>query len=560
MSKSPGVHSVLASICRRLTPPLNPFVMRGLASVYQDDFVDYIDAVCKRNFNGCVPGMVYMGYERCSPEEEFRERTKNRSNRRVYDFAKSSIFMIKIKLGMVMEDGEIKPFQEKFLDIPFITDGGLMRLSGSLYHVKPVLTNKVISPGNKLLFVRMLGTRKNFFRIGYSIKADGETKTTFVVHAAIYDAKDKSSKKSPMVTTTKAVSNMTHYLLLRYGYTEAFRRYLGHVPVVGYPEEINTTNYPPKDWVIVSTAHTSAKPPGFTEAIYESSKIRLAVRREHWNQSTISFVSELFYVIDHFPSNISPASMDNVENWILLMGYILIGGQYTVGRIFSQMKEHLDTLADYVDEFAADKLSEKGHVINDFYDLAAMLTIKFPQLLAENDRSGNIYEKYYDVTYHVMRPITYALTKTRYSLQKAAKRIPPGRSNAGNGALWSSLNQVLVRRLNSGAIFSLVTDDLVLETVSYCGDLWYPRITSKVSQQESASGGKSGGRRGMSDADHLDVSMIEGGSLLFLPKSDPTPVANINPYVDIDRRTGSIIPNPELVDLLEETRRKLDYK
>ena len=538
-----------------MTPELNPDIMRGLATVHLKDSLKYLDSVARRNFEGCVPGLVYLGYDKCTPEEEYLEWTKVRGTRRQFDFAESYIYMIKIRLGLQVGD-KIMEFKPKHIYVPYCTDGGLIKLSGSLFHIKPVLTNKVISPGYRQLFVRMLGTRKNFLRDGYSYKVDGETTTTFVVHAAIYDA-GKSNKKGIGPVTTKANSTMTHYLLLRYGYSGAFQKYLGHVPVVGYAEEITPEKYPPSDWVIVSTAHTSTKPSGVVESVYESSKIRLAVRRDQWNQATKALVSELFYVIDHFPT-VKVEDFDNPNCWLVFMGYILVGGQYTMGRIFSQMQEHLTSLEDFVDEFASDKLSEKGYKVDDFYDLAAMLSIGFPDLLAENDRAGNIYEKYYDVMYHVMRPITYALKKARYALQHSTKRLGPDRE-AANGMLFDTLDQVLTRRLSPGATFSLTGDKTVLEAVSYSADSWYTRITSKVSEQEKNSGGK-GSRRGTSDADHLDISMLEGGSLLFLPKGNPTPTAHFNPYANISRKTGSIIPNPDLVALLEETRAKLDDK
>lgn len=552
---TPGPHSILAKVCAKMTPKTNPDIMRGLATVHLDNALGYLSVICKRNFDNCVPGLVFLGLEKCTTEEEYQEWTKLRGTKRQFDFAESYIYMVKLRLGLQVGD-EILQFKPKHIYVPYCTDGGIIKLGGSLFHIKPVLTNKVISPGHRQLFVRMLGTRKNFLRAGYSIKVDGDTQTTFVVHSAIYDA--KSSKKGLGPATTRAVSTMTHYLLLKYGYTETFRKYLGHVPVVGYAEEITPEKYPPSDWVIISTAHTSSKPSGYVEQVYESSHIRLAVRRDMWDQPTRALVSELFYVIDHFPK-CKIEDFDKPDSWLVLMGYILVGGQYTIGRIFSQMQEHLTTLDDFVDEFASDKLSEKGYEVNDFYDLAAMLSTRFPDLLAENDRAGNIYEKYYDVMYHVMRPLTYALKNAQYALQHAAKRLGPGRDSATDGVLFTTLEGVLTRRLNPGAIFSLNGDNTVLEPVSYCGDHWYPRITSKVSEQEKANGGK-GGRRGTSDADHLDISMLEGGSLLFLPKGNPTPVANINPYANICRRTGSIIPNPELVDLLAQTRVKLDDK
>lgn len=552
-SSSSSVHSVLARVCAEITPELNPDIMRGLATMYLKDTIPYLESIAKRNFHQCVPGLVFLGIEKCTTEEEYRDWTHARGAKRQFDFAESYIYRVKLRLGLQVGE-EILEFKPKYLSVPYVLDGGLMKLSGSLFHVKPVLSNKVISPGHKQLFVRMLGTRKNFYRSGYSLKVDGQTQTTFVVHSAIYDAKT-SSKKGIGAVTTKANSTMTHYLLLRYGFTETFRKYLGHVPVVGYGDEITPEQYPPEDWVIVSTAHTHVKPAGFVESLYESSHIRLAVRKDKWTQATIALVSELFYVIDHFPDKIKPKDMDNPNAWLMTMGYILVGGQYTVDRIYSQMNEHLTSLDDFVDEFARDKLSEKGYVVDDFYDLAAMLSMYFPDLLAENDRAGNIYEKYYDVLYHVMRPISYALTRTRYAFQQAAKRGMG--NNTSPEALFSSLSQVLTRRLNPGAIFSLNGDSSVVETVTSSVDLWYTRLASKVSEQEKASGGKNG-RRGTSDADHLDVSMIEGGSLLFLRVSSP--VDTINPYVKIDRKTGSIIPYEPLKPLLEATRIKLDDK
>lgn len=552
-------HSVLADVCRQLTPKLNPNIMRGLATVYMKQLLEYFDTVARRTYQDTVPGLEYMGCEVCTPEEAFQEETRKRSNRRQYDCAKSTLMMIRFKLGLNV-NGELRPFKEKYIYLPYCTDGGIMYLGGSRYHVKPVLTNKVISPGHKSLFVRVLGTRKNFYRIGYSIKVNGDTETTFVVHAAIYGNTSSTRKAGTGTVTTKAVSCMTHYLLLRYGFTDMCKKYLGHVPVVGTKETITPEQYPETDWNIVSTAHTHVNPPGWTEGMYESSDICIAVRKDKWDQATISLISELFYVIDHFPKNIRARDLDNCANWRVLLGYILVGGQYSLGRINSQMQEHLVSLNDFVDEFSSDKLSEKGHEVRDFYDLVALLSTRFPDLLSENDRAGNIYEKYYDVIYHVMRPITYELTNTLHLLQQAAKRALPEHGDVDYEVLYNSFSKILVRRPSAKVIFSLNRDDTVLESVSYCGDQWYDKITSKISEQENASMSK-GSRRGMTDADHLDASMIEGGSILYLPKgNNPTPVVNINPYLNIHLRTGSIIPNPELKDLLERTKKRLDDK
>lgn len=540
-------HSVAALICSKLTPPLNPHIMRGLAVPMLKDNIKYVVDNAKRYLDNAVPGLKFEGYAVCTPQEEYDEVTRLRSNRRTFDCTHSYIRMIRLDTSFE-DQSTSKALSSKYLYVPYTEDGAILMMSGSTFHIKSVLTNKVISPGPKSLFVRMLGTKKYFNRSGYSIKVDGQTKTAFVVHSEIYDA---GKKKKESAVATKAYSTMVHYLLLKFGFDEAFKRYLGHIPVVGMEDEITPDHYPQEDWVIVSTAYKHVKPHGFVEPVYTPTKLRLAVRRDKWDQATVSFVSEFFYVVDHFPTSFNPRNVNDTKAWLLLMGYILIGADFTVGKINDLMNDHLDSLDDFVDDVAVDKLHEKGHDVKNFFDLAAMLTIKFPELLAENDSAGNIYQKYYDVMYHVMKPITYALNNLRYTLQRSSKR--------SFQLSWNNVNTIMVRKLSPGAVFNITRDSTVAETVSYCGDHWYPRLTSKVEEQEKSSA-SGRGKAGSSEANFLHYSMIEGGSLLFLPKSDPTPVANINPYAEIDLKTGSIIPNPQLKDTLERTRLKLERK
>jgi hypothetical protein len=51
--------------------------------------------------------------------------------------------------------------------------------------------------------------------------------------------------------------------------------------------------------------------------------------------------------------------------------------------------------------------------------------------------------------------------------------------------------------------------------------------------------------------------MLEIGSLLYLPKSNPTPIARMNPYATFDIHTGTIVPTM-YKSLLEKTQTMLD--
>jgi hypothetical protein len=63
------------------------------------------------------------------------------------------------------------------------------------------------------------------------------------------------------------------------------------------------------------------------------------------------------------------------------------------------------------------------------------------------------------------------------------------------------------------------------------------------------------GRMVISEANHLDVSMIATGSILFLGKSNPSPTNRLNPYVKFDLKTGNFIKDPALEAILAETEK-----
>jgi len=76
-------------------PRVNREVMEGLACTYMKYVENYIDSVFRsasKSFPGCLS---YQGYERCTPEEEYREVSKARNSKRTFDIAKSDVYLVK---------------------------------------------------------------------------------------------------------------------------------------------------------------------------------------------------------------------------------------------------------------------------------------------------------------------------------------------------------------------------------------------------------------------------------------------------------------------------------
>lgn len=526
------------------TPKMNPHVMNGLACLYMEHVEKYIDQVFTSTIRSFPQGVEYLGLERCTPHEEFDEATKVRTdNKRVYDLAKSDFYMVKIKLAL---NGV--PLKDKYIYLPYATDGAIMYISGSRYHITPVLTDKVISPDKDSIFVRLLGARVTFKKTYHSVFIDEVRETLNVVWSRIY-RNGVTDKKS--IATTKALTCIVHYLMAKHGITEMFRMYCGFTPIIG-KEEINEDMYPASDWVICRS--TGMKPRTYVGSFYPQSRIRIALPRHMFNDFVKSMIVGVFYVIDHFPDRFEPGYLDATSLLKILLGHIVLTGSLGENRLFTDMSEHFTSLDGYIDIINHEQLKEIGRPVDDFYGLMAMMVKDFSSLTMDVSTKGNsIYGKTMDVLYFLLYDITHGIFMAKYSMIKRAKRRP---------LTPNDVQEIFNKHLRNGAIYGLSSGKIVAESVSYCGDHKYPKLTSKVTEQESTPGATRGKstRLVVGENEKLDYSMIETGCLLFLSKANPTPVARVNPYIHIDLASGTIVPNPELAEVLEKTRKLLTAK
>ena len=528
--------ALFAQLCEQHTPKVNEHVMNGLACLYMRSAETYVDSVFRSASASFPLGLEYLGYERCSPISEYEELTKIKNNKCVFDLAKSDIYLVKYNFAF---NGE--PIPGRYIFLPYVNDAAIFSLGGAKYHITPVLSDKVISPGYDSVFVRLLRDKIIFKRCLHSLVINNVRENTYVVWAPIY-RKPRDNKKVPI--TTKANTCIAHYLFAKYGFTEVFKRYAGVVPDVG-EAEINTDNYPADKWVICESSQV--KPKTFMSDFYTPTEIRLAIPIDKWNSNVKSLVVGFFYVVDHFPTRLKPAFLDNISLWMILLGHIIRSGAYGENKLYSNVQEHFTSLDDYVDTIIIEKLRECNYNITNFYDLLAMIISNFNNLILENgNATTSMFGKSLEVLYYMLYDITASIFNVNYRLGNlAVKRT----------LTMSDVVMIFNRNMTPGSIFKLTSRKTIIESVSYSGDHKYPKITSKITEQESSPGAThSKSKRLVVGPDkHLDISMIEAGSILYLSKSNPSPTNRINPFVMIDIATGTIIRNPKFNGLRDET-------
>jgi hypothetical protein len=533
-------------------PKINPSIANGLAVEHMQEIhvVKYIDSVFRSAAKGFPEGLTYEGCKRCTPQEELNEASRKKgNNKRMYDVARSDLYMMKY---MFTYRGEKI---DRYMYLPFVGEAGSIFVSGSRFNIVPVLSDRVISVGTNTVFVRLLRDVLTFERVPQNFNANGQREQANVAWAMIYH---KSAKMKKIRPTVKAHSTMMHYLFCKYGLMKTFEMFGGCTPVVG-GLEINEHTYPADQWVVCSS--TQIKPKGFGRGLYEPSNLRIAVRREDYERTMVrNMIGGLFYVVDHFPSrvkpeyvnNTDPKYMDNTRTWIILMGHVLFSGSLPEGRLADDVEDHIRSLDEYIDSIVLMKFKEIGIGATDLYQFFAIVIEKISDwLFKASDKVNSLYDKELSILYFVLKDITTEIFKLYFKLKAASKKE----------LTKKDIEDRMNKTISTGLIYRITKQHAEVANIASSGDNKALKITGWMIPQSSSS--RQGGRKDRANLDDptrfLHVSFAEVGGYSNLPKAAPTGDSRISPWVQIDP-SGLVLRNPRLAPRLdriqEEIRRR----
>lgn len=532
----------LARLVDLHTPKINPAIGNGLAVEHMRHTEMYLDQVFRAAAKGFPAGLEYVRYERCTPEEEFEENTKVKTNKRVFDVARSDLYMVKYMFSF---NGVMLP--PRYLFLPFVSDAGTITLGGSRFNISPILSDRVISIGVDNIFVRLLRDRLTFERMPQHYMEDGVRKTVMVPWSMIYHKNAKMKKLPPTVKNVNCT--LAHYLFCKYGFTDAFMKFANCAPVVG-GAEINPNTYPPEEWYICQS--TQVKPKGVGRGYYQPTGVRIAVRKSEMTPTVRSMIGGFFYVADHFPDRIRPEYVESKRLWMILMGHILFSGSIPEGKLHDDIADHISSLDEYLDALVITKIKDAyGWSVSDVYELFAMIISNFNEwVITAKDKVASMYDKELSILYYVLFDITGAIFKLYFKLKAASK--PPKELTA------KEITNQMNLTLRTGLIFSITKGHGEISTVSVPGDNKAFKVTSLLVPQGNSSKLSSRKDRAvLSDpAKRLHASIAEVGGYSNLPKSQPDGRARLNPHAQVDYR-HVIKRNPARVELLDEVQRKI---
>lgn len=521
-------------------PKFNDHVCEGIACLHMQEVERYIDRVMRCAADGFPPGLKYLGYTRCTPQEAFAIAPARRKNKAYLEMARSDVFLVKYMFSFNGE--ELRPC---YLYLPFVRPGGLITLRGSTFAISPVIADRAISVGVDSIYIPLNRDKLTFRRTVHHYVDNGKRESAYVVWSNIHHAMKKRRGKANAAYKLNMNASPMHYLLCKHGLTETFKIYAGVDIVVG-GEEINKKTYPPDEWKIITS--TRIKPRTLKIPYYEPSGLRIAVPADKMDNTLSSMLAGVFYIVDHFPDRCLPEYVDDVNLWKILLGYITFSNDASEGRLINDINSHLDSLDGYIDGMVREWLLEDGIDCTDIYQLFMYVISTMSVKVSQSANAvSTMYGKRLTVLRYVLSDVITAIFKFMFALRSNSDK--PVTKNEIINAMNRFLKPRLVVRMNRG--HGEVTSE------SSPGDNKIFKITSVIVPQGDTGSGKRSRQSGNVDpSKFLNASIAEAGSYNHLPKSSPTGMSRINPYVRL-AGDGTIERDPEKVELIDRVQREI---
>ena len=259
-------------------------------------------------------------------------------------------------------------------------------------------------------------------------------------------------------------------------------------------------------------------------------------------------IAGFYYLADHFPRDVKADLVDDNRLWMVLMGHVIWSGNVSAGKLYSDIKDHIDSLDSYMDNVYSHKLRALGYECRDIYQLFFRITSTFNYwLLQADDLVSTMYEKELSILPFVCYEPISAINNLYFQLNAAKKK--PFTSK--------KITTLMAKNLKQGMIFKLNKDLGSVATISASGDNMALKVTNTLTPQNKSSKGGSKTRANLKDpTKRLHASIAEVGAAWAQPKSDADGRSRVNPTLQIGP-TGLVLKDPKYIDLIENVQKRM---
>lgn len=550
-------------------PKFSKDVVDGTAKEVFESIPIYLDRIFRssiQSLNKSVP-LAYVGYSYINPEEEFYNiYGGNKTNSPDFDLAHSDVYPIKFHFTY---DGN--PLEQVIL-LPYARPGNIFTISGTKYIVSPVLTDTVITPQSRQIFVRLLKCKLTFDCKETNFIYNGVTENGLLICSKIMKNNIKTG------TLGKPVSPTSLYLLGEYGFKGTLERYLPRDV-----EKLMKRAVKPDDIIITKEDSEKLRK---NYNVYESTGIKpseMKIKGEyvghgvkiyvHKDIPKTSFIKHLIYGM-LYALDVLPAESDevlelinsgDVENetykWKMMLGNIDYKGYFSLVKVSNDILEHFHNIRYYVDSLIKEQLQEVGIYVENFFDLLYHLMKNFADwTLSAKYYTSDIKNSYIDIKYYICHDIIIGFNKVMLNLNQRVKKLKEHSKTIRENEVLNIFKVEFKKK----TIYSLVKSSkmhLNLQGTDYSGCIKYFKATSILEHQSRGDGVKASINSKTPEA----MKTIAGshmiiGSILFLSKQAQSGLNKANVYSKYNKNTGRYIIDSRLQSIISKVDSKLQGK
>lgn len=542
------------------TANINPDIGNGLAVKHMAQITETIDSFCRTSSEKEHNGLVFLGVRDCTPEEAFTFITRKRGPRISYDIAESYFIAKCLMFRATNADGETQ-VHNRIILVPYVMQGGMMRINNARYRISPVMSDRVISVNYKDVFVRLLKAKITFRRLIQTYRAHingtGKTELVQVTWSNIYNEKTTEKK-----TAVKPCTPMTLYLFAKFGFTETFKKVAKADAVIctdGVSNEgLLEVEYQNQDWICCESS--GIIPRGYRG--YSRPTVKLYVKADHYTDMAKQLIAGFFYVADryHFRFSHQASNIADYRFWQTLLGLIIrrindarTDATISDGRIIEDMRDHMVSLDEYLDSMYRERLRQDGYHCDTIYDLFVIVMEHIDYWIStSNAMVSSKYDKEVAILYDACFGLISSVNKMYYKLRNLARR-----DRGGRPITMQEFQDVLQEFLPPTVISRQLSRRPVSSGVTVPGSCMLYKVTTEVVPQHQAN---ATGRRHDTRVDdpihRLDASQAEVTNFTVMSKADVTGSTRMNPWMRLDAR-NVIIPDPKLAGVIEKTQKIL---
>ena len=539
----------LIDLVREKTPKFNPDIARGYASKEMAEGEEYVKAVLKAASASLPEEIEYVGPGTITTKEALEilmgeNRGGKNGNRQSYEYARSNIYLMKC---LFRYKGELVAPQ--YIGLPFVTDGALMKITGSTYSVAPQLADIAVSVTSSEIFVPVTRDKLKYHRNTHPIRFNGMTTIGNVVWSNLYrDSKRDTSNMNKTVVMNTAV---VHYLLAKFGLTETARRMGVGDYIVGDSDE-ERVKYMSQGYLVYES---SRQPPRGLKQQTDPTKLWFAFHPDQLNDAiSRDFIASFYYIVDHFPDRITINELDNPVRWLVLLAHAVFANGEKETKLLELVRNHINSIEHYVDAKSREwfELDGIGHV-EDIYDLMVEIANSYTRRRLDAAKtSTSMYNKYLLVNRKVYSDIVSGIFKCIYKLQQKVR-------SRGDQFSRSELETELKNHLNSRRILRL--NQAVhpeVEPVSCPGAYMAYKVTTRLVLQSNVTNSSKAAKT-IFDPFTMgnDVSIAECGMMLAPTKGEATGRGQFNLFTKVEARTGKILQKEHLRHITDPTQELL---